>query len=201
VLSGGFDVDNDRDRGIPVSAPRRSSKPAVQHHLLSVLVDNTAGVLARVASLFSRRGYNIFSLAVAPTDDPAFSRITIVVDVASTPLEQIISQLDKLVSVVQISELAPSAALEAELLLASVMVLPERRGELIELARLFGGRIVDVGATTLTVALAGAPEDLDHFTELAVAHGIVELQRTGRIALPRCERSASVGAPRAAAKR
>ena len=91
-----------------------------RHHLLSVLVENKAGVLARVAGLFSRRGFNIFSLAVAPTDDERFSRISIVVDVESAPLEQIVDQLDKLINVVEISELHPDEAREAELLLVSV---------------------------------------------------------------------------------
>src|SRR5579885_3441755 len=91
-----------------------------RHHILSVLVENKAGVLARVSSLFSRRGYNIYSLAVAPTDDERFSRITIVVDVESSPLEQIIHQLDKLVPVVSITELDPSRSRERELLLATV---------------------------------------------------------------------------------
>ncbi len=91
-----------------------------RHHILSVLVENKAGVLARVAGLFSRRGFNIFSLAVAPTNDERFSRLTIVVDVESAPLEQIVQQLDKLVNVVSISQLAPEAAVERELVLATV---------------------------------------------------------------------------------
>src|SRR5271155_7614 len=93
-----------------------------RHHVVSVLVENKAGVLARVASLFSRRGFNIFSLAVAPTDDERFSRISIVVDVESAPLQQIRDQLDKLLNVVEIRELAPHEAREAELLLATVSV-------------------------------------------------------------------------------
>src|SRR5487761_1404023 len=93
-----------------------------RHHTLTILVENKSGVLARVAGLFSRRGYNIFSLAVAPTDDPRFSRISIVVDVESSPLEQVVAQLDKLINVVEISELHPDEAREAELLLVSVTV-------------------------------------------------------------------------------
>ena len=97
-----------------------------RHHIITVLVENKAGVLARVAGLFSRRGYNIFSLAVAPTDDERLSRITIVVDVESAPLEQIIQQLDKLINVVSISELAPDEATERELMLATVQADPDR---------------------------------------------------------------------------
>lgn len=156
-----------------------------RHHLLSVLVENKAGVLTRVASLFARRGYNIFSLAVAPTDDERFSRISIVVDVESSPLEQVIAQLDKLINVVDISELHPDQAREAELLLAIVSADADRRAQVIQLAGVFGGQIVDVGLDALTVMLAGSPDVLDDFEELLASYGIVELQRTGRVALPK----------------
>jgi acetolactate synthase-1/3 small subunit len=159
--------------------------PHVRHHLLSVLVENKAGVLARVAGLFSRRGYNIFSLAVAPTDDARFSRITIVVDVESSPLEQIVDQLDKLVNVVEISELHPLEAREAELLLVTVRADADRRAQLIPLVGVFGGRIADVATDAITVMLAGDPDALDDFEELMRPYGIVEMQRTGRVALPR----------------
>jgi acetolactate synthase-1/3 small subunit len=169
-------------------APTRGVKP--RHHILSVLVENRAGVLARVAGLFSRRGYNIYSLAVAPTDDERFSRITIVVDVESTPLEQVTKQLFKLINVVKISELDPAEATERELLLATVRAEPTTRGDVIELVQVFEGRIVDVGYDELTVMLAGAPAKLDDFEDLMRSYGIVELQRTGRVALPKLERQA-----------
>lgn len=162
----------------------------IRHHTLVVTVENKAGVLARVASLFARRGYNIYSLAVAPTDDEAFSRITIVVDVESSPLEQIVKQLFKLISVVKISELAPDESTERELLLATVMADSARRGDVIELVDIFEGRIVDVGHDQVTVMLAGSPQKIDDFEDLVRAHGIVELQRTGRVALPRLEKQA-----------
>ena len=161
------------------------ARGAVRHHILSVLVENKAGVLARVAGLFSRRGYNIFSLAVAPTDDERFSRITIVVDVESSPLRQIVDQLDKLVNVVEISELHPAEAREAELLLVTVRADADRRPQVIQLVGVFGGHIADVGSDALTVMLAGHPDSLDDFEELMRPFGIVELQRTGRVALPR----------------
>jgi len=108
----------------------RTGGGAPRHHILSVLVENKAGVLSRVAGLFSRRGFNIYSLAVAPTDeDERFSRITIVVDVESAPLEQVVHQLDKLVNVVSISHLAPSEAIERELLLARMAAVRERFGK------------------------------------------------------------------------
>ena len=101
------------------------------HHILSVLVENRPGVLARVSGLFARRGYNIFSLAVAPTEDPAMSRITIVVDVESSPLEQIVKQLFKLIDVVKISELDPRRSVERELMIATVRVPAEERGQVV----------------------------------------------------------------------
>jgi acetolactate synthase-1/3 small subunit len=161
-----------------------------RHHTLTVLVENRSGVLARVAGLFARRGFNITSLAVAPTDDEAFSRITIVVDVHQTDPEQIVKQLFKLVNVVKITELAPDGAVERELLLCTVAVDADGRGQVIELVDVFDGKIVDVGRAHLTVMLAGEPGKLDDFEELVRPYGITELQRTGRVALPRLERRA-----------
>ncbi len=165
-----------------------------RHHVLSVLVENKAGVLARVAGLFSRRGFNIYSLAVAPTDetsasgDGRFSRITIVVDVESAPLEQVVQQLDKLVNVVAISQLAPSDAVQRELLLATVEADPTERSQVIQLVGVFGGEVVDVGTARITVMLAGRPEKIDDFEGLLESYPVVELQRTGRVALPKLER-------------
>ena len=122
-----------------------------------MLVENKAGVLARVASLFARRGFNIFSLAVAPTEDERFSRITIVVDVESAPLEQIVKQLFKLINVVKITELDPHDAVERELLLATVRAAPETRGQVVELVQIFEGKILAVGHDAITVSLDGAP--------------------------------------------
>jgi acetolactate synthase I/III small subunit len=158
-----------------------------RHHTLVVLVENKAGVLARVSGLFARRGYNIYSLAVAPTDDERFSRITIVVDVESASLEQITKQLFKLVNVVKISELDPRDAVERELMLATVRADATGRSQVIELVGLFDGRIVDVGHDELTVSLDGEPGRLDDLEDLLRPHGIVELQRTGRVALPKLE--------------
>jgi acetolactate synthase-1/3 small subunit len=153
-----------------------------------VLVENRAGVLARVASLFARRGFNIYSLAVAPTEDERFSRITIVADVESSTLEQIVKQLFKLIDVVKISELDPRQSVERELLLATVRAEPETRGQVVELVQIFGGKILAVGTNELTVSLDGTPDKLDDFEALLRPYGIVELQRTGRVALPKLER-------------
>ena len=164
------------------------------HHILSVLVQNRPGVLARVAGLFARRGFNIYSLAVAPAEQADMSRITIVVDVASTPLEQITKQLFKLVEVVKISELDPRSSVERELLLVTVRATPEHRGQVVELVNIFEAKILAVGSDALTVSLEGAPEKLDDFEELLETYGIVELQRTGRVALPKLDRQARLRA-------
>jgi acetolactate synthase-1/3 small subunit len=161
----------------------------VNHHILSVTVVNRAGVLARVAGLFARRGFNIFSLAVAPTDDDRFSRITIVVDLESAPLEQITKQLFKLVEVVKISELDPRDSVERELALVTVEAGANVRSQIIELVDVFDGRIVNVGHERLTISLEGHPDQIDDFEELIRPYGIVELQRTGRVALPKIDNS------------
>ena len=161
------------------------------HQTLSVLVENRSGVLARISGLFARRGFNIISLAVAPSDDERFSRINIVINVEETSVEQITKQLFKLVNVVKITELHPSDSVERELLMATVAAGPDRRGAVIELVGVFEGKIVDVGADAVTVMLAGEPDKLDDFEELMRPYGITELQRTGRVALPKLERQAS----------
>ena len=162
--------------------------PSRTHQTLSVLVENRAGVLARVASLFARRGFNIYSLAVAPSEDERFSRITIVADVESATLEQIVKQLFKLIDVVKISELDPERSVERELFLATVRADGESRRQVVELVQIFEGKILAVGVDAITVSLEGAPAKLDDFEELLRGYGIVELQRTGRIALPKLER-------------
>jgi acetolactate synthase-1/3 small subunit len=161
------------------------------HQTLSVLVENKSGVLARISGLFARRGFNIISLAVAPSDDERFSRINIVIDVEETSVEQITKQLFKLVNVVKITELHPSDSVERELLMATLAAGRDQRSAVIELVGVFEGKIVDVGADALTVMLAGEPDKLDDFEELMRPYGITELQRTGRVALPKLERQAS----------
>lgn len=160
----------------------------VSHHILSVLVENRAGVLSRVTSLFSRRGFNIFSLAVSPTEDERLSRMTIVVDAESAPLEQVTRQLDKLINVVDIQELSEADSVERELMLATVRADAALRGQVTELAAIFEAKILDVGPDALTVMVAGRPDKLDSFEELLRPFGITGLQRTGRIALPRIGR-------------
>jgi acetolactate synthase I/III small subunit len=161
---------------------------ATQHHILSVLVENKFGVLSRVAGLFARRGFNIVSLAVSPTEDERFSRMTIVVDAESAPLEQITKQLNKLIPVIKIAELAPDEAVERELMLVTVKATPEARSQITELASIFQARIDDVGHDAMTIQASGTPEKLDAMSDLLQPFGIVELQRTGRIALPKLAR-------------
>ena len=158
------------------------------HHILTVTVENKPGVLSRVAGLFSRRAFNIFSLAVSPTDDERFSRMTVVVDAETAPLEQVVKQLNKLIPVIKITEIAPGDGVERELMMVTVNATAELRTQVTELASIFDGKIVDVGFEALTIMVAGESDKLDAFSDLAKPFGIVELQRTGRIALARVAR-------------
>jgi acetolactate synthase-1/3 small subunit len=169
-----------------------SERTPVRHHILSVLVENKAGVLARIAGLFARRGFNIYSLAVAPAEGNArFSRVTIVVDAESAPLEQIVGQLDKLVNVVAIKDLAPHDAIERELLLATLSVDDANRGAVLDVAANTGASIVDVNGESVTVMLAGTPGACDQLERALEGFADVELQRTGRVALPRLIQTAT----------
>jgi acetolactate synthase-1/3 small subunit len=152
-----------------------------RHHTLSVLVENRAGVLTRIAGLFARRGFNIYSLAVAPTDDEHFSRITIVVDVESAPLEQITKQLHKLINVITIEKLAPGDAVERELMLVTVEASDEVRA----LADRYDVRVLDTGTDQLTLSMDDHPDRIDEFEQQLEPLGIVTVQRTGRVALPK----------------
>ena len=153
-------------------------------HTLSVLVENKPGVLARVSGLISRRGYNIESLAVGPTEDASRSRITIRVDCSQHSVDQVTKQLYKLVDVLKVSELGPTAV-ELELLMIKVTSTPERRPEIISLAEVFESKVVDVGPEAITFACVGPPDRLQALEELLRPYGIRELVRTGRIALDR----------------
>ena len=159
-----------------------------RHHILSVLVENKAGVLSRVAGLFSRRGFNIVSLAVSPTEDERFSRMTVVVDADSSPLEQIVKQLNKLIPVIKITEIASAEGVEREMMLVTVKASSEARSQVTELTAIFEAKIVDVGYEAMTIMVAGDPDKLDAFSDLVRPFGIVELQRTGRIALAKLVR-------------
>jgi acetolactate synthase-1/3 small subunit len=165
-------------------------------HTLSVLVENKPGVLARVSGLVSRRGYNIESLAVGPTEYPTMSRITLAVTVDDQVLEQITKQLNKLIEVLKIVELEENSV-RRELILVKVRATAETRGQLIEIIGLFGGKVVDVTAEILTVEAVGKPEKLAAMLSLLEPYGIRELVQSGLVALGRGNRSMTDRAGRA----
>ncbi len=152
-------------------------------HTLSVLVENKAGVLARVSSLLARRGFNIHSLAVGPTADDDLSRMTIVVD--APELEQVKKQLHKLINVVKITELDPERSVEREIALVRVATDGQKRSQVLEVATLFDAIAVDVGVSSIMFLVAGAPSKVNDFIELSRPYGINELVKSGRVALAR----------------
>ncbi|MEW6552823.1 MAG: acetolactate synthase small subunit [Actinomycetota bacterium] len=154
-------------------------------HTLSVLVENKPGVLARVAELFSRRGFNIESLAVGTTQRPDISRMTIVVDVEEHSLEQVRKQLHKLINVIEIVDLDPESSVAREMIMAKIKADPENRSEVIEIVDIFRGNIVDVSRESITVEVTGNASKLAAFEDLVKPYGIKELVRTGKVALPR----------------
>lgn len=156
-----------------------ASEPGL--HILAAIVENKFGVLARIAGLFSRRGFNIFSLAVAPTDDPAYSRVTIVVDVSDTDVDQIAKQLDKLVNVIRISELQPAESVERELMLARVGAVDI--DAVMEVIAEYGGEVLDHNESEAIVSVSAHPVRLDRCERQLGPFGLHVLQRTGRIAL------------------
>ncbi len=153
-------------------------------HTIVTTVENKPGVLARVSGLFSRRGFNIESLAVAPTDDERFSRITFTVDVASAPLEQVVKQLNKLINVVEIQELPPEACVSRELMLVTVAAGAHKRRELMELIDDWRAYVLAENSERIMLSFSARTARLDEFEECLRPFGIVELQRTGRVALP-----------------
>jgi acetolactate synthase-1/3 small subunit len=154
-------------------------------HTLSVLVENKPGVLAHVAALFSRRAFNISSLSVGPTSDPKVSRMTILVDGASTPVDQVHKQLEKLVRVLKVTELEQDAAIERELALIKVRVNPQLRSELLDIAASFRANVVDLGQDTIVLEAVCGPGRLDELLARLEQHGTCELVRTGQIAISR----------------
>ncbi|QBI19035.1 acetolactate synthase small subunit [Egibacter rhizosphaerae] len=160
---------------------------------LSVLVENKPGVLSRVSGLFSRRGFNIESLAVGPTEVDEVSRMTIVVDAASQSLEQVTKQLNKLVNVLKIVELEPDDAVTRELWLIKVACEGDKRGEVKELAEVFRARIVDVDIDAITLEATGATDKLEALVRMLTPYGIRELVRSGMIAVGRGSKSITEG--------
>ena len=158
-------------------------------HTLSVLVENKPGVLTRIAGLFSRRGFNIDSLAVGPTEHPDVSRMTVVVDVDELPLEQVTKQLNKLVEVLKVVELADIASVQREILLVKVSADLQSRSHIIETAQLFRAKIVDVSADAVTIEATGDSDKLEALLRILEPFGIRELVQSGMVAIGRGARS------------
>lgn len=154
-------------------------------HTLSVLVENKPGVLTRVAGLFARRGFNIDSLVVAETENPELSRMTITIDEQDQPVEQVTKQLHKLINVLKITDLEPTASVERELLLIKVKADAKTRSEIMQMVEIFKAKIVDVSPEVLIIEMTGTREKVSAFMELLIPFGVVELMRTGRIAMRR----------------
>jgi len=162
-----------------------AKKGIIKQHVVSVLVENRAGTLSRVSGLFSRRGYNIDSLTVGETEDSSVSRMTIAVTGEERVLDQIIKQLDKLVDVIAIRALDSSACLRREIMLVKIGVDEKNRPAVLEIAGIFRARVVDVSQTTITIEATGNMEKLDGLLLLLRPYGILELARTGLVALER----------------
>ena len=168
-----------------------ASQPGSQRHTLSVLGENRPGVLARIAGLFARRAFNINSLSVSPTERPDISRVTVTADVEAVPLEQIIKQLNKLLHVLKIAELDPNSTVERELVLIKVAANESNRSDVLEIVRLFRVRVVDVNPESLTIEATGAEGKIDALLGLLEHYGVIELVRSGAVAVTRGPRALS----------
>jgi len=158
-------------------------------HIISALVENKPGVLARVSGMFSGRGFNIHSLTVAPTLDTAYSRMTIVSQGNEQIIEQIIKQLRKLINVVKVQDLTAEDHVDREVVLIRVNAADEKRAEALRITDIFRGKVVDVSHDTLTIEVSGVEGKIEAILELLTPIGILELIRTGRIAIPRAKKS------------
>jgi acetolactate synthase-1/3 small subunit len=163
----------------------------MSRHTLSVLVEDQPGVLARISALFSRRGFNIDSLAVGPTELSGVSRMTIVVNVEELPLEQVTKQLNKLVNVLKIVELDADSAVHRELLLVKVKADHENRSAVLEIVELFRAKVVDVAVDTVTIEATGSRDKLEALLRVLEPHGVKELVQSGMVAVGRGSRSIS----------
>ena len=154
-------------------------------HILSILVENKPGVLTRIAGLFARRGFNIDTLAVGPTDDPAFSRITLTLDGAMHPIDQVTKQLHKLVNVLKIRDLEPSETVTRELALFKVNADGNSRGEVMQICEIFRGKVVDVTKRSIIIEITGTNDNIEAFERMVRPFGLIEMMRTGEIAIAR----------------
>src|SRR5258707_8905216 len=154
-------------------------------HTISILVENKFGVLTRIAGLFSGRGYNIDTLNVGPTEDPATSRMTIVTRGDDATLEQIVKQLEKLVDVLEVQDFREGEYIDRELVLVKVSVDSKSRAEVMQITDIFRAKIVDVQPATLTIEITGDGSKVEKFLDLMKTFGVLELSRTGQVAMPR----------------
>ena len=154
-------------------------------HTISILVENKFGVLTRISGLFSAKGYNIESISVGPTEDPTISRMTIVTNGDDDQIEQIIKQLNKLIDILKGVDLTNDPFVERELALINVKVNPHTRSDVIEISDIFKAKVVDIGPTTLTVEVTGKSDKITAMINMLAPYGIVELARTGVVALKR----------------
>ena len=159
-------------------------------HILSLTVENRPGVLARIAGLFSRRGFNIDTLAVGPTEDPDVSRVTLTLDGAVHPIDQVTKQLHKLVNVIKIRDMEPEQTIAREMALFRITATVESRGEIMQFAEIFRAKVVQVSRRTLTVEITGTQEKVDAFERMVRPHGLVEMARTGEVAISRSKSDA-----------
>jgi len=154
-------------------------------HILSILVENKPGVLTRISGLFARRGFNIDTLTVGPTDDENFSRVTLTLDGALHPIDQVTKQLHKLVNVLKIRDLEPSDTVARELALFKVTADGSQRGELLQIAEIFRGKVVDVTKRAIIIEVTGTTEKVEAFETMVRPFGLIEMMRTGEIAISR----------------
>jgi acetolactate synthase-1/3 small subunit len=154
-------------------------------HIISLLVENKPGVLARIAGLFSRRGFNIDTLAVGPTDDPTMSRITLTLDGALHPIDQVTKQLHKLVNVIKIRDLETEDTVARELALFKVSADSDSRAEIMQFTDIFRGKVIDVSKRSVTIEITGTDDKIEAFERMIRPFGLVEMVRTGEIAISR----------------
>src|SRR5436309_4432392 len=154
-------------------------------HILTLLVENKPGVLARIAGLFSRRGFNIDTLAVGPTDDPTLSRITLTLDGAMHPIDQVTKQLHKLINVIKIRDLEPADTVARELALFKVSADGANRAEVMQMVEIFRGKIIDVSKRSVIIEVTGSWEKIEAFERMVRPFGLIEMARTGEIAISR----------------
>ena len=154
-------------------------------HILSILVENKPGVLTRIAGLFARRGFNIDTLAVGPTDDPTLSRITLTLDGAMHPIDQVTKQLHKLVNVIKIRDLEPAETVARELALFKIAADGASRAEVMQMVEIFRGKIIDVSKRSVIVEVTGSWEKIEAFERMVRPFGLIEMARTGEIAISR----------------